>query len=174
MQVTSKKPTSKQAELQSKTFLDQKGVKSEVIPNQINSQHHQRLSNISDSSNDETFLTEISIKNQAVARIVWVSVFIVGLLYTAVNVERKDVITKEQCMRDYTFIATEQANEYLRSHTELKNTYIIMASFLMDVMLVSFFIMMWRFYNTYRVIFAYILFFVIRACLQVRIFNQNT
>ena len=43
-------------------------------------------------------------------RILWVSVFLVGLLYQAVNVERKEVISQSECMRDYTFIVTEKAN----------------------------------------------------------------
>ncbi len=147
--------------------MDEKCTKSEEIPNNILNHPNQRLSNISDSSNEEAFGTEVSIKNQAMARILWVSVFLVGMVYTASNVEKKEVITREQCMRDYTFIATEHVNMYLREHNELKNSYIIMASFLMDVMLISFFIMVFRFYSTYRVVFAYILFFGIRAFLQV-------
>ena len=109
MAETSSQPAGKdrQNKLQKQTFLDEKGTKSEEMPTQ---RLPQRLSNISDSSNDEVFMSEHNVKNQTVMRILWVSVFLVGLLYQAVNVERKEVISQSECMRDYTFIATEKAN----------------------------------------------------------------
>ena len=168
MAETSSQPADKdkQKKLQKQTFLDEKGAKSEEMP----TQRPQRLSNVSDSSNDDVFTSEHNVKNQTVMRILWVSVFIVGLLYQAVNVERKEVISQSECMRDYTFIATDKANQFLRDNTSVKNSYIIMASFLMDVMLISFFIIFARFSYTFRIIFAYILFFGVRTGLQVNTF----
>lgn len=68
-------------------------------------------------------------------------------------------------MRDYTFIATEGANRYLRENEDVKNRYIIFASFLMDLMILSFLAMFYLYWKSYRIMFAYVFFFVTRTFL---------
>ena len=83
------------------------------------------------------------------------------------NTSRKDVLGENECIRDLTFIATDSINNFLIRNTDIKNLYIIYASFLMDLMIlgyISLFIFYWK---TYRLMIAYIIFFGIRTFVQV-------
>eukprot|EP00347_Sterkiella_histriomuscorum_P010983 403374194 len=148
---------------------------------------HQRISNVSDSSADNqphihmpqevvSYLKYISnklnqsVKNQTLLRVLFSCGFLLILFYQMFNVDRIDVITPQQCMRDYTFIATETANQYLIDNEGFKNRYIIFASFLMDLMILSFLAMFYLYWKSYRIMFAYVLFFVTRTFLQKNFF----
>ena len=73
-------------------------------------------------------------------------------------------------MRDYTFIATQPINQFLIDNLEIKNRYIIFCSFLMDLMIISLLSLFYLYWKTYRLAFAYILFFLCRGVLQVIIY----
>ena len=66
-------------------------------------------------------------------------------------------------MLDQSFVFTEPVNDYLRDHLDIKNRYIIYASFLMDVMILSFVVMFYFHWKSYRIVLAYVLFFGIRT-----------
>ena len=73
-------------------------------------------------------------------------------------------------MRDYTFIATDSLNQFLRENEDIKNRYIIFASFLMDLMILSFLGFFYFYWRSYRIMFGYVLFFVTRTFLQKNFF----
>lgn len=73
------------------------------------------------------------------------------------------------CLRDFTFDWTQNANDYLKDNAEVKKRYIIFASFLMDCMLGSYFIVFFFYGKTYRAVIGYMFFFSTRAFLQVSI-----
>ena len=77
--------------------------------------------------------------------------------------EQIHVITNEQCMNDETFNWTSDVNDFLRSHTDIKKRLIIYASSLMDTMVVTFFIMFFLYWRTYRIIISITIFFATRA-----------
>jgi hypothetical protein len=68
-------------------------------------------------------------------------------------------------MRDYTFIMTDPVNRYFRDNNDIKNSYIVFASFLMDLMIISFLLCFYLWWKSYRIMFAYILFFGTRTFL---------
>jgi hypothetical protein len=70
-------------------------------------------------------------------------------------------------MRDWTFEVTDSINKYLRQNLDVKNKYIIYASFLMDAMLLTFFSLFLLYWKTYRPIFAIVIFFLFRSFIQV-------
>jgi hypothetical protein len=65
----------------------------------------------------------------------------VFLLYcigaAAFNTKREDLLPTDSCIVDYTFVWTDNVNQFLIEHKALKNMYIIYASFMMDLMLLS-------------------------------------
>lgn len=71
-------------------------------------------------------------------------------------------------MVDSTFVSTSTVNSFFKVRPFLKEKYIIFASFLMDVMIVTFMTMFYHYWKSYRIVFAYILFFGTRVVLQVR------
>jgi len=79
------------------------------------------------------------------------------------NTERIDVLTKDQCMVDSTFVLTDPLNVYLREHLDVRDRYIIYASFLMDLMILTFMAIFYLYWKTFRIIFAYLLFFGLRT-----------
>jgi hypothetical protein len=79
------------------------------------------------------------------------------------NTERVDVITPDQCMLDTTFVWSNPINVYFRSHLDVKNMYIIFAGFLMDYMLLSFMLLFFLYWRSYRIMLSYILFFGTRT-----------
>ena len=70
-------------------------------------------------------------------------------------------------MVDQTFIFTDPVNNFLRNHIDIKNRYIIYASFLMDCMIVSFMTLFYFYWGTYRIMISYVLFFGCRMFIQV-------
>ena len=92
------------------------------------------------------------------------------LVSTIFQVDRVDVITEDECLRDYSFIMTESVNNYLAEHVDLTNRYIIYCSFLMDFMLVFFIVMWYMYWKSFRLVITYIFFFGIRAVIQVSTF----
>ncbi|CDW87357.1 UNKNOWN [Stylonychia lemnae] len=135
---------------------------------------HQRLSIVSDSStennSDLPFMKEYSVRNQTILRVVFSCCFLLLLFYSMFNVERVDVITRDECMRDYSFKVTETINKYLIDNLDIKNRYIIFCSFMMDLMIIILMALFYLYWKTYRLMFAYILFFVCRAILQKNFF----
>jgi len=77
--------------------------------------------------------------------------------------ERVDVITPDQCMLDSTFVWSDQLNRFLRANIDIKNRYIIYASFLMDFMLLSFMAFFFLYWRSYRIMLSYIMFFGLRT-----------
>ncbi len=90
-------------------------------------------------------------------------IFLLLLFYNMYDIEKKPVITQAQCMQDWAFDMSDSINKYLRVHLDVKNRYIIYASFLMDAMLLTFFSLFLLYWKTYRPIFAIVMFFVFRA-----------
>ena len=69
----------------------------------------------------------------------------------------------DECLRDYTFIWTDNINQYLSQNRDVTDRYIIFCSFMMDFMLLNFF-GWWMFYwKSFRIIITYLLFFGIRG-----------
>jgi hypothetical protein len=66
-------------------------------------------------------------------------------------------------MLDSTFEWTDSVNKYLQMHLDIKNRYIIYASFLMDLMFLTFMTIFYFHWKTYRIVLAYIIFFCTRA-----------
>ena len=106
---------------------------------------------------------EYSLKGQLAWRLAFISVFVVVLLSTIFQIQRVDVISADECLRDYTFIWTESVNRYLASHYDMTNRYIIFCSFLMDFMVVTTFICWLIYWKSYRMIIAVPLFFGARG-----------
>ena len=77
-----------------------------------------------------------------------------------------DVITNEECVRDYTFRWTAAVNDFLSHRPLLTDRYIIFCSFLMDVMLISVFVSWLIYWKSFRVILTYLLFFGVRSQIQ--------
>ena len=64
-----------------------------------------------------------------------VSLFIVlYMLYSSTPSKAKQSLEPGECIRDQTFLAVESINKYFRAHIEVKNKFMIFASFLMDLM----------------------------------------
>jgi hypothetical protein len=81
--------------------------------------------------------------------------------------EREDVITPDECLRDYTFIWSDGLNGYLTANRDISDRYIIYSSFLMDFMLLSCFVLWLLYWKSFRMIIAYMLFFGTRGLIQV-------
>ena len=62
------------------------------------------------------------------------SLFIIlTFLYNIIPYSKDDILLSEdECMRDYTFILTENANKFLLDNEKFKKRYMIYAGFLMD------------------------------------------
>jgi len=100
-------------------------------------------------------------------RIGWAVIFLACLVSTMFNVEREDVITPDECLRDQTFIWTASINAYLAANRDLTDRYIIFCSFLMDFMLITAFVLWFLYWKSFRLLIAYMLFFGIRGVIQV-------
>ena len=96
-------------------------------------------------------------------RILFSALFLLLQFYSMFNTENKHIISDDECIRDETFLLTAGINEYLVHHIDTKNRYIIYASFLMDFMILTFIACFYLYWKTYRVIFAYVLFFGART-----------
>ena len=81
------------------------------------------------------------------------------------DVDKVETITTSRCMRDLTFEWTEQANKFLRENVTFRNYYIAYSSFLMDLMILSFMLMFYKYWKSYRIAIAYVLFFGCRTFL---------
>jgi hypothetical protein len=95
-------------------------------------------------------------------------IFLACLLSSIFQIERVDVITSDECLRDYTFIWTDSVNKYLAAHPNICDRYIIFCSFLMDFMMLNFFTWWLLKWKSFRLIIAYILFFGTRSVIQVK------
>lgn len=89
------------------------------------------------------------------------------LIISALNNTQKHAIPQESCLEDKSFVWTEVFNVWLRNHLELKNMYIIYASYLMDMMMLSFMMFFILYWKSVRVFLAYVMFFAVRTALQV-------
>ena len=114
---------------------------------------------------------EYNPKAQMYMRIGWAIVFLACLISTMFNVERVDVITPDECLRDQTFIWTAPLNAYLAANRDLTDRYIIFCSFLMDFMLITAFVLWFLYGKSFRLLIAYMLFFGIRGVIQVMPFS---
>lgn len=112
-------------------------------------------------------MAEVTEKNQKLARICFSLFFLAGLFYSMFQTERVDFFKNGECLRDVTFEWTTFMNDYLHDHRDIKKRYIIFASFLMDCMLISFMLLFFFYWRSYRVILAYAMFFSLRAWIQV-------
>ena len=88
--------------------------------------------------------------------------FLLSLFHGMFSIEQIVVVTKDECIKDYTFVWTSTANGYLSENIDFKNKYIIYCSLMMDFMIISFMGFFLLYWKTYRVLFAYILFFGLR------------
>ena len=67
------------------------------------------------------------------------SLFMLLLIaYNLVPFKHLDVLKKDECMRDQTFIFTNYTNTWFGDHEDINKHSIILASFLMDFMQLSF------------------------------------
>ena len=115
-------------------------------------------------------MEEISDKTQRIYRVIFSSLFLVFLSIFMFETSTDNVLAEGVCIKDRSFEFTDGWNTFLRDHVEIKKRYIIFASTLMDVMLVSFVVYyFFKFWSSYRIIIAYIIFFSTRALLQVSI-----
>ena len=111
-------------------------------------------------------MEEISDKTQRIYRVIFSSLFLVFLSIFMFETSTDNVLAEGVCIKDKSFEFTEGWNTFLRDHVEIKKRYIIFASTLMDVMLVSFVVYyFFKFWSSYRIIIAYIIFFSTRALL---------
>lgn len=102
-------------------------------------------------------------------RIAFTVLFLIILLSTAVTTtNRRDKITRDECLRDQTFLLTSSLNQYLSEHDMVTNGFIIYSSMLMDFLIVSFCILFFLYWKSCRVVITYILFFGMRMVIQVR------
>jgi len=89
--------------------------------------------------------------------------FFTILLSTAIaTTSRKDKITRQECMRDYTFLLTASINKFLQGHEGITNGFIIYSSMMMDFLIVSFMMIFIFYWKTFRPIVTYALFFGFR------------
>lgn len=102
-------------------------------------------------------------KNHLLARISFSTLFLLGLAYNMLSIERQDFITKEECLRDYTFQWTDSVNQYLRQNVDVKNRLIIQASAFMDFMIYFFIFCLVLAVKSFRAALAYAMFFIIRS-----------
>jgi hypothetical protein len=102
-------------------------------------------------------------KNQTLLRIGFATVFLIALIYQMFGSTRVDVIQPEQCMVDTTFVWSDSINVFLRENLDIKNRYIIYASFMMDFMLLSFMGLFIFYWKSYRIILSYLMFFGMRT-----------
>lgn len=102
-------------------------------------------------------------KNHFFSRIAFSSIFLLGLVYNMFSLDKVEYIPNEECMRDYTFIWTNDVNQYLRNNIEVKNRFIIEASTFMDFMIYCFLLVYLFRIKTFRAIIAYAIFFSIRS-----------
>ena len=96
-------------------------------------------------------------------RITFSSVFLLLLFYNMFYTERRDVITADQCIVDKSFEWTSNINSWLVHHIDVKNRYIVYASLLMDLMVVSYITIFIFCFKSFRVILSYVIFFGIRC-----------
>ena len=85
------------------------------------------------------------------------------------STQKIDKLAEGQCLVDQTFVFTEPINQFLRNHIDFKNKYIIYASFLMDMMIITFVALFYLYWKSYRIVIAYVLFFGLRTFVQVRL-----
>lgn len=112
---------------------------------------------------------EKDAKTQFYARICFCLFFLVVCLYQASQTKQVQVLPltgEYSCMKDYTFVWTEAPNQWLWDNQDIKNDYIIYASFLMDCMILSFCVIQLIYWGSARVFFAYSLFFGLRTLIQ--------
>lgn len=69
---------------------------------------------------------------------------------------------KGECFRDYSFIWTQEVNDYLTKNINFKNHYMIYCGFLMDFIQLSSIAIFTLRYKTLRGGFAFAFFMVIR------------
>ena len=113
-------------------------------------------------------MEEISDKTQKIYRLLFSSIFLVVLAIFMFEKDSDNVLGEGVCIRDKSFEFTNGWNVFLRDHSDIKKRYIIFASTLMDFMLVSFVAyFFFRYWSSYRIIIAYMIFFATRALLQV-------
>lgn len=74
-------------------------------------------------------------------------------------------------MVDMSFEWTESLNKYLGAHVDVKNRYLIYASFLMDLMILTVMAVFYLYWKGYRIIFGYLIFFGTRTFIQVSPFQ---
>ena len=107
-------------------------------------------------------------------RIAFTSIFFLILLSTALTTtQRQDKISYDECLRDEAFLITSSVNSYLADHPHVTNGFIIYSSMLMDFLIVSLCILFLLYWRTFRVVMTYILFFGIRAIIQVSFAQLN-
>jgi hypothetical protein len=66
----------------------------------------------------------------------------------------------DTCMWDFTFIVSQDWNDYLAKHPILRDKLMMYSSFLMDFVQLMGFIMFWLRCDTTRPVIAFILFFI--------------
>jgi hypothetical protein len=93
--------------------------------------------------------------------------FLLAMIY---NLEpytnHEPVLDKEECIRDYTFVYTDQINFWLTEHKDFKKRYMIYAGFLMDFTQISGVIFFNFKFNTTRTLWAFIIFMIMRLNVQ--------
>ena len=106
-------------------------------------------------------------------RITFTLLFFTVLFSTALSTtKRRDKISRQECMRDYTFLMTSKVNEFLQGHNSVTNGFIIYSSMLMDFLILSYIMLFFLYWKTYRVILTYIMFFGFRIVVQVSIIKM--
>ena len=58
-------------------------------------------------------------------RLAFAAVMLGILLWESGNIEHVDLLEAKECIRDYTFVWTEQINIYLRNADTVRNTYLV-------------------------------------------------
>jgi hypothetical protein len=97
-------------------------------------------------------------------RVSFSALFFIIMLSTALTTtEQRDKISRQECLRDYTFKLTDNVNAFLADHPTFTNGFIIYSSFLMDFLIVSFCILFLFHWKSVRVVITYILFFGLRT-----------
>jgi hypothetical protein len=97
-------------------------------------------------------------------RVAFTILFFTVLMSTALaTTKRNDKISRQECLRDYTFFMTSPVNKFLKEHPTVTNAFIIYSSMLMDFLIVTFVLLFLLYWKTYRPVITYILFFGFRV-----------
>ena len=112
----------------------------------------------------DTRTTMDHTNNMIGIRIMVCLTLILGIIYNIQpNMKDEQTMRPGECMRDYTFIWTAQANQWLIQNEVIKNRYMIYAGFLMDLTQMIALVIFFLRFGTYRVFVALIFFMSVRA-----------